>query len=192
MPISISMRCREASSPICSNRPRPSASAIAGTRSCRAYADVNHLLGDIVKVTPTSKAVGDLALLLVTNGMQAQDLLSDSRELAFPESVLDLVAGRMGQPPGGFPAEVVKRIVRGGEVVTGRPGESCRRPTSRRPKRRPPKSSAGWPRRGGALVAALPAGVPGFRRPRDQVWRCQACCPRPPSSKARSPAKSWP
>ena len=91
---------------------------------CRAYADVNRLVGDIVKVTPTSKAVGDLALLLVTNGLQAADLLADSRELAFPESVLDLVAGRMGQPPGGFPPEVVKRIVRDGAVVTGRPGES--------------------------------------------------------------------
>jgi pyruvate carboxylase len=91
---------------------------------CRAYADVNQLLGDIVKVTPTSKAVGDLALLLVTNGMQASELLSDSREMAFPESVVDLLAGRMGQPPGGFPPEVVKRIVRKGDVVTGRPGES--------------------------------------------------------------------
>jgi pyruvate carboxylase len=91
---------------------------------CRAYAEVNQLLGDIVKVTPTSKAVGDLALLLVTNGLQAAELLSDSRELAFPESVLDLVAGRMGQPPGGFPADVVKRIVRDGAIVSGRPGES--------------------------------------------------------------------
>jgi pyruvate carboxylase len=91
---------------------------------CRAYADVNHLLGDIVKVTPTSKSVGDLALMLVTNGMHASDLLADSRELAFPESVLDLVAGRMGQPPGGFPPDVVKRIVRDGKTVTGRPGES--------------------------------------------------------------------
>jgi pyruvate carboxylase len=91
---------------------------------CRAYADVNHLLGDIVKVTPTSKSVGDLALMLVTNGMHASDLLSDARELAFPESVIDLVAGRMGQPPGGFPPAVVKRIVRDGKVVTGRPGES--------------------------------------------------------------------
>jgi len=91
---------------------------------CRAYADVNHLLGDIVKVTPTSKSVGDLALLLVTNGMQASDLLSDSRELSFPESVIDLLAGRMGQPPGGFPPAVVKRVVRGGDLVTGRPGES--------------------------------------------------------------------
>ncbi|NBW86824.1 MAG: pyruvate carboxylase, partial [Planctomycetia bacterium] len=91
---------------------------------CRAYADVNQLLGDIVKVTPTSKSVGDLALLLVTNNMRASDLLSDSRELSFPESVVDLLAGRMGQPPGGFPPAVVKRIVRSGDVVTGRPGET--------------------------------------------------------------------
>jgi len=91
---------------------------------CRAYADVNTLLGDIVKVTPTSKAVGDLALLLVTNGLHASDLLSDSREMAFPESVVDLLSGRMGQPPGGFPEAVVRRIVRPGDLVTGRPGES--------------------------------------------------------------------
>ena len=91
---------------------------------CRAYADVNTLLGDIVKVTPTSKAVGDLALLLVTNGLHAGDLLADSREMAFPESVVDLLSGRMGQPPGGFPEAVVRRIVRPGDLVTGRPGES--------------------------------------------------------------------
>ena len=91
---------------------------------CQAYADVNQLLGDIVKVTPTSKAVGDLALLLVTNGIQAQDLVADSRDLAFPESVVDLLAGRMGQPPGGFPPDVVRRVVRNAELVTGRPGET--------------------------------------------------------------------
>ena len=91
---------------------------------CRAYADVNQLVGDIVKVTPTSKSVGDLALLLVTNNRHASELLTDSRELAFPESVIDLLAGRMGQPPGGFPADVVKRIVRKADIVTGRPGES--------------------------------------------------------------------
>jgi pyruvate carboxylase len=91
---------------------------------CGAYADVNRLLGDIVKVTPTSKAVGDLALMLVTNGMQAADLLSPGRELAFPESAIDLLSGRMGQPPGGFPPEVVRRVVRSGDLVTGRPGAS--------------------------------------------------------------------
>jgi pyruvate carboxylase len=91
---------------------------------CRAYADVNRVLGDIVKVTPTSKAVGDLALLLVTNGLTADDLVDDTREIAFPESAIDLLAGRMGQPPGGFPPAVVKRVVKNGQIVTGRPGES--------------------------------------------------------------------
>ncbi len=91
---------------------------------CKAYADCNRLLGDIVKVTPTSKAVGDLALLLVTNGLQAADVLSASRDLAYPESIVDLLAGRMGQPPGGFPAEVVQRVVRQGDILTDRPGAS--------------------------------------------------------------------
>ena len=89
---------------------------------CRTYAEVNQLLGDIVKVTPTSKAVGDLALLLVTNDMEASELLETNREIAFPESVVDLLSGRMGQPPGGFPAEVVARVVRNQSIIDGRPG----------------------------------------------------------------------
>jgi len=89
---------------------------------CRTYAEVNQLLGDIVKVTPTSKAVGDLALLLVTNEMKASELLESTREIAFPESVVDLLSGRMGQPPGGFPPDVVARIVRNQTVIDGRPG----------------------------------------------------------------------
>jgi len=91
---------------------------------CRVYADVNQLLGDIVKVTPSSKSVGDLALFLVANNLSTEDVLDESRELAFPESVLDLVGGKMGQPPGGFPPQVVQRIMRDRPVVTGRPGES--------------------------------------------------------------------
>ena len=78
----------------------------------RLYAEVNQLLGDIVKVTPTSKSVGDLALFLVTNNLSTEDMLDESREFAFPESVIDLVSGRMGQPPGGFPKRVRQRILR--------------------------------------------------------------------------------
>ena len=89
---------------------------------CRTYAEVNQLLGDIVKVTPTSKAVGDLALLLVTNEMKASELLESTREIAFPESVVDLLSGRMGQPPGGFPTEAVARVVRNQTIIEGRPG----------------------------------------------------------------------
>jgi pyruvate carboxylase len=91
---------------------------------CRMYADVNELFGDIVKVTPTSKAVGDMALFLLANNLKADDVLDPSRELAFPESVVDLMAGRMGQPPGGFPPRVRKRILRDQKAVRGRPGAS--------------------------------------------------------------------
>jgi pyruvate carboxylase len=90
----------------------------------RLYAEVNQLLGDIVKVTPTSKSVGDLALFLVANNLSAQDVLDEHREIAFPESVIDLVSGRMGQPPGGFPKRVRQRILLGKEPVKGRPGAS--------------------------------------------------------------------
>src|SRR5690606_23065412 len=77
----------------------------------KAYADVNQLLGDIVKVTPTSKSVGDMALFMVANNLKPADVLDDSRDIAFPESVIDLVSGRMGQAPGGFPKRVRQRIL---------------------------------------------------------------------------------
>ena len=89
---------------------------------CNIYADVNQMLGDIVKVTPTSKAVGDLALFLIANDMTTEDVVSGTRELAFPQSVVDLVSGRMGQTPGGFPRKVRDRILRGEKPVRGRPG----------------------------------------------------------------------
>ncbi len=91
---------------------------------CHAYAEANQMLGDIVKVTPSSKAVGDLALFMVTNNLSADEVLKSDRELAFPESVIDLVAGRMGQPPGGFPKPVRDRILRGEKPLRGRPGAS--------------------------------------------------------------------
>jgi pyruvate carboxylase len=90
---------------------------------CQAYAEVNQLVGDIVKVTPTSKSVGDLALFLVTNNLTCKELMASDREFSFPESVIDLVGGRMGQPPGGWPAAVQKRILRDIKPVTGRPGD---------------------------------------------------------------------
>jgi len=91
---------------------------------CRMYADVNQLFGDIVKVTPTSKSVGDMALFLIANNLTTEDVLDPNRELAYPESVVDLMAGRMGQPPGGFPHKVRKRILRDQKPFRGRPGAS--------------------------------------------------------------------
>ncbi len=91
---------------------------------CEVYAGVNQLFGDIVKVTPTSKAVGDMALFMVANELTNLDVLDPSRDLAFPASVIDLVGGAMGQPPGGFPEDVVDRIVKDGKRFTDRPGAS--------------------------------------------------------------------
>lgn len=94
------------------------------TEVCHVYAGVNELFGDIVKVTPTSKAVGDMALFMVANGLTNADILDESRDLAFPESVIDLIGGGMGQPPGGFPPQVMQRVLRDREAFTGRPGET--------------------------------------------------------------------
>jgi pyruvate carboxylase len=94
------------------------------TEVVRTYADVNALFGDIVKVTPSSKAVGDMALFLVANNLAAEDVLDPKRQLAYPESVVDLIAGRMGQPPGGFPPKVRKAILGDVKPVKGRPGAS--------------------------------------------------------------------
>lgn len=91
---------------------------------CHSYADVNDMLGDIVKVTPTSKAVGDMALFLVANSLSCKDVLESDRELAFPGSFIDLLAGRMGQPPGGFPPQVKHRILGNRPSVEDRPGAS--------------------------------------------------------------------
>ncbi len=67
---------------------------------------MNRLFGDIIKVTPSSKVVGDMALFVVANNLTPDDVLDPERELAFPESVVEFFEGRLGQPPGGFPPGV--------------------------------------------------------------------------------------
>jgi pyruvate carboxylase len=91
---------------------------------CRAYAEVNVLFGDIVKVTPTSKVVGDMALFMVANNLTPEDTRDPKRELAFPESVVEFFEGRLGQPPGGFPKVLQERVLKGRPALTERPGKS--------------------------------------------------------------------
>nr|MDQ3332571.1 pyruvate carboxylase [Planctomycetota bacterium] len=91
---------------------------------CRVYAEVNEMFGDIVKVTPTSKSVGDMALFMVANNFTKDDVLNGTRDMAFPESVIDLISGAMGQPPGGFPKKVRDRILKDRKPFKGRPGAS--------------------------------------------------------------------
>ena len=89
----------------------------------RTYADVNQMFGDIVKVTPSSKVVGDMALLMVSQGLSRQDVENPDKDLAFPDSVVDMMRGNLGQPPGGFPAALVNKVLKGETPNTERPGK---------------------------------------------------------------------
>jgi pyruvate carboxylase len=86
------------------------------------YADVNQIFGDIVKVTPSSKIVGDLALFLVTNNLSTRDILTSDRDIQFPTSVIDFFKGNLGQPTGGFPTDIQEKVLRGADASTERPG----------------------------------------------------------------------
>jgi len=88
----------------------------------RAYADANMLFGDIVKVTPSSKVVGDLALMMVASDLTPEDVADPAKEIAFPESVVQMMRGDLGQPPGGWPAAIQRKILKGVPPVTVRPG----------------------------------------------------------------------
>ncbi|HTK76892.1 MAG TPA: pyruvate carboxylase, partial [Gemmataceae bacterium] len=88
----------------------------------RMYGAVNQMFGDIIKVTPSSKVVGDMALFMIANNLSPAEVLEGPRELAFPESVVEFFEGRLGQPPGGFPKKLQQRILRGRKPIRGRPG----------------------------------------------------------------------
>ncbi|HEX7647370.1 MAG TPA: pyruvate carboxylase [Noviherbaspirillum sp.] len=88
----------------------------------QAYADVNQLFGDIVKVTPTSKVVGDMALFMVANDLTPEDVKNPEKEIAFPESVISLFKGELGFPADGFPKALEQKILKGGKPLEGRPG----------------------------------------------------------------------
>jgi len=87
-----------------------------------AYAEVNRMFGDIIKVTPTSKVVGDMAILMVTSGLTREAVLDPAVDVAFPESVLQLFRGELGQPPGGFPPALAAKILKGSAPLRERPG----------------------------------------------------------------------
>jgi pyruvate carboxylase len=92
----------------------------------QTYADVNYAFGDIVKVTPSSKVVGDLALYLLSHGLTVKDLeaLPPDHQLTLPNSVADMFMGSLGQPEGGWPPKMQAIVLRGKQPNTGRPGAS--------------------------------------------------------------------
>ena len=89
------------------------------------YQQCNRILGDIVKVTPSSKSVGDLAIFLITKGVKPEDLINLPEETGFPQSVIDLLSGNLGQPKGGWPKAVQKVILGKQKPMKGRPGASA-------------------------------------------------------------------
>ncbi|MDE2454796.1 MAG: pyruvate carboxylase, partial [Burkholderiales bacterium] len=82
------------------------------TEVSQAYAEVNRLFGDIVKVTPTSKVVGDMALMMVGNDLTPADVADPGREVSFPESVVSLFKGELGFPPDGFPEAISRKVLK--------------------------------------------------------------------------------
>ena len=88
----------------------------------RYYREVNFLLGDIVKVTPSSKVVGDLAMFLLSRGIEPSDIENLPDDTPFPASVIDMLSGGLGQPKGGFPEKIQRKIIGNREAKTGRPG----------------------------------------------------------------------
>jgi pyruvate carboxylase len=90
----------------------------------QTYADVNQIFGDIVKVTPSSKVVGDLALLMVSSGITKEQVLDPNTEVAFPESVVQMMHGDLGRPADGWPEGIQKKVLKGAKPLAERPGAS--------------------------------------------------------------------
>jgi pyruvate carboxylase len=89
----------------------------------KAYAEVNDLFGDIIKVTPSSKVVGDMALFMVTNNLTREDVMTKGASISFPESVISFFKGDIGQPVGGFDPTLQKIILKDVQPYTERPNE---------------------------------------------------------------------
>ena len=87
------------------------------------YKAVNQMLGDIVKVTPSSKVVGDLAIFMVQNDLTPENIVEKGASIDFPDSTVSYFEGMMGQPEGGFPEDIQKVVLKGKEPITCRPGE---------------------------------------------------------------------
>ncbi|MBP2562667.1 pyruvate carboxylase [Neorhizobium galegae] len=88
----------------------------------QTYADVNQMFGDIVKVTPSSKVVGDMALMMVSQDLTVADVENPAKDIAFPDSVVSMLKGDLGQPPGGWPEALQKKALKGEQPYTAVPG----------------------------------------------------------------------
>jgi pyruvate carboxylase len=92
----------------------------------QAYADVNEMFGNIVKVTPSSKVVGDMAIMMVSSGLTKEQVTDPDFEVAFPESVVQMMRGDLGRPEGGWPEGIQKKVLKGQKPLTDRPGANMK------------------------------------------------------------------
>lgn len=90
----------------------------------KMYAEANQMFGDIVKVTPSSKVVGDMALMMISQGLTRDDVENPDKDISFPDSVVDMMRGSLGQPPGGWPEGIQKKVLKGETPIITRPGAS--------------------------------------------------------------------
>ncbi len=152
-----------------------------------AYVDVNEMFGDIVKVTPTSKVVGDLAILMVSSGMSRAKVLDPDTEVAFPESVVQLFRGDLGQPYGGFPPALQAKVLKGAVAEHRAPR---RAPAACGPYRRarahPAAPAAPGDGRGPRLVPDVSAGCGSTTRASARCTGIRRSCRRRCSSTAWS------
>ena len=192
-PRSTCTRCPAGSTRTSTSRPSRWASATAGTRSAATYAEVNQLFGDIVKVTPSSKVVGDMALFMVANNLTPEDVLDPKRELAFPE-----IGGRVLRGPARPAAGRVSRRAAGSassaadkpldraarcQPAAGRSCEAARENWNAklgRPRR---------PTRTSSRYLLYPRVFPDFVAHQAKYSDTSACCRRPSSSTAWSRAR---
>ena len=92
----------------------------------QAYADANRMFGDIVKVTPSSKVVGDMALMMVAQNLTRAQVEDPKVDMSFPESVVDMLKGNLGQPHGGWPQGISKKVLKGETPMITRPGAAMK------------------------------------------------------------------
>ena len=136
------------------------------------------MFGDIVKVTPSSKVVGDMALMMVAQGLTPADVLDPAREIAFPDSVVEMLHGDLGQPPGGWPPALQEKVLKGATPITVAAGLAAAPSRSRRRARAEAEKRCGRSarRRRARLVPDVSEGVRRLRRHASaSTARCRRC-----------------
>lgn len=88
----------------------------------RLYKEADEVLGNIIKVTPTSKVVGDMAIFMLKNDLTKDNILEKGKDLSYPDSIVQYFKGALGQPEGGFPEKLQRIVLKGQEPITVRPG----------------------------------------------------------------------